>query len=836
MKNLLTFIFLVLTTVVSATNYYISPNGNDSNSGTIDSPFFTLNKAWSVVQAGDIIYVRGGVYRFSSRQTLSGKSGTSSNMIKIWAYPGEKPVFTKSSSFTTPSWPVSLVYLSNSNYVHVKGLTITGFTQATATIWYGMALTGSNHNILEMINSNHNGHGMVIRDESGDNLVLNCDFHHNFDPLTSGDAYGNADGLEVGYQSSSIRNTVRGCRIWNNSDDGIDLWYNNGSVTIDGCWAWSNGYREDGSTKGGDGNGFKLGSTTTEDGSSFKRDLRNNLAVYNRASGFNQNGADVKVYMYNNTSYKNLRFGADFYSYNVANIIRNIIVSSNSAGGWNGDFSNSTKDHNSYDGSFSPNGPSVSSSDFMSVDTTGMSGPRAADGSLPSINYMKLATGSRLIDAGIDVGIPYNGSAPDLGTFESGYSNVAPTVSYVGAEVKDASPSVISVNFSKTLANVVPVASSFSVTVNSTSAAVSGVSISGSSVLLTLSNPIKYGNVVTFSYTKPSTNPLQTTDGAYPDNLSNKPVVNSIAAPAIPVYVSSAIANAAPSQIVMTYNMDLANIIPANSAFVPKVNRIASPVNSVSISGSNVTLTIQATLKSTDTVTISYIKPSVNPLQTPAAGMAASLTDQSVVNNITPVATATPPVYVGSVVENTATNQIVMTYNMDLAGIVPATSAFVPKINRMTSQVNAVSVSGRKVTLTLPAALKSSDTITISYIKPSVNPLQTPAGGIATTVLDQKVTNNIQPGSTDVAPTIGNISITPKQVTSSVSILNFSPGSQIFYLRFFDFAGNMHQEIKIDSTTNLSLIPVSLSKGIYISKLMQGTTVDYIQKIIVVSK
>ena len=49
-----------------------------------------------------------------------------------------------------------------------------------------------------------------------------------------------------------------------------------------------------------------------------------------------------------------------------------------------------------------------------------MSGPRGTDGSLPATNFMKLVSGSDLIDKGIDVGLPYNGSAPDLGAFENG--------------------------------------------------------------------------------------------------------------------------------------------------------------------------------------------------------------------------------------------------------------------------------------------------------------------------------------------------------------------------------------------------------------------------------
>jgi len=46
------------------------------------------------------------------------------------------------------------------------------------------------------------------------------------------------------------------------------------------------------------------------------------------------------------------------------------------------------------------------------------SAPRQADGSLPDNGFARLVAGSDLIDAGVDVGLPYCSSAPDLGAFE----------------------------------------------------------------------------------------------------------------------------------------------------------------------------------------------------------------------------------------------------------------------------------------------------------------------------------------------------------------------------------------------------------------------------------
>jgi hypothetical protein len=61
----------------------------------------------------------------------------------------------------------------------------------------------------------------------------------------------------------------------------------------------------------------------------------------------------------------------------------------------------------------------TTTADFLSIDTAGVRGPRKPDGTLPAVAFMHLADGSDLIDAGVNVGLPFTGSAPDLGCFES---------------------------------------------------------------------------------------------------------------------------------------------------------------------------------------------------------------------------------------------------------------------------------------------------------------------------------------------------------------------------------------------------------------------------------
>ncbi len=108
--------------------------------------------------------------------------------------------------------------------------------------------------------------------------------------------------------------------------------------------------------------------------------------------------------------------------------------------------------------------------------------------------------------------------------------------------------------------------------------------------------------------------------------------------PKIPVYLSSVVENATPSRIDMTYSVNLANIIPSVSAFAVRINSSARSISSVTISGTRVYLNLSSPIVYGNVVTVSYTKPSVNPLQNTAGGQAASISSQNVTNRVLPVA------------------------------------------------------------------------------------------------------------------------------------------------------------------------------------------------------
>ncbi|SDP93653.1 Right handed beta helix region [Lentzea jiangxiensis] len=98
--------------------YYVAPDGNDANSGTITAPFKTLPRARDAVRAvnanmsGDIhVYLRGGNYQIASTVDFTpSDSGTNGYRVIYSAYQNETPVLS-------------------------GGVQVTGWTQHGGNIW-----------------------------------------------------------------------------------------------------------------------------------------------------------------------------------------------------------------------------------------------------------------------------------------------------------------------------------------------------------------------------------------------------------------------------------------------------------------------------------------------------------------------------------------------------------------------------------------------------------------------------------------------------------------------------------------------------------------------------
>jgi hypothetical protein len=389
--------------------FYVSPNGDDNYSGSFDYPWATWQKAFTKAGPGDTVYIRGGIYYADLKDEygafVANVKGNKSNPVCIFNYPGEVPVLDCSRiNSTSPKKGISLY---NCAFYHLKGLTVTGVSQnSTNSEVIGFAFEKGGPYTIELCVS-HGNNGAGFEGYDLDSIFLiKCDSYDNYDRFTKDYSGGQADGFVFCFASNHSYTYYSECRSWFNSDDGFDCWTNEGVVVFDRCWAFNNGRGE------GDGCGFKLGRTNGKPMLKPQRILKNCMAFGNRFIGFNQNDGNVSMAFYNNIAFDNDKTGFSIGQFNNPIIVRNNISYKNGSIGY---FLSYNNDHNSWNPSL---GVTVTDNDFISVDSIGVSGMRQSEGSLPILNFLKLIKGSDLINAGVDVGLPYRGMMPDLGPFE----------------------------------------------------------------------------------------------------------------------------------------------------------------------------------------------------------------------------------------------------------------------------------------------------------------------------------------------------------------------------------------------------------------------------------
>jgi hypothetical protein len=408
----ITLLFLLVSFIARGNTYYVATNGKDSNDGvSVSTPFLTITKAVGLAKAGDQILVMEGDYSSTSAINLSAL-GTEDAPIRLEGYENGRVriIFSGGSGKG-----ISL----SGNYWYVKGFDITKSANN------GIKVTGG-FNTLEFCSSYDNGNsGIQLSNGAHDNRIINCDSYWNVDTDNYSDADGFACKMDVG-----DNNYFYGCRSWTNVDDGWDGYLRGADdvhTTVENCWTWGNGYLKDGTDKGyhANGQGFKMGGS---DDKTLKHNftLRNCLAFDNKANGVDQNNNKGTMVIQNCTAFRNnkvIDYSADGDGVLKGN---NFNIYFALASGKSCTVQNCLsydgpvvmmswvmQNTNSWQSSFT-----VSDDDFLSLDTTGVSGNRQEDGSLPKLNFCRLRKNSDLVDSGTHIGLDFLGNGPDIGAFE----------------------------------------------------------------------------------------------------------------------------------------------------------------------------------------------------------------------------------------------------------------------------------------------------------------------------------------------------------------------------------------------------------------------------------
>ena len=182
------------------TNYYVSPSGDDNNSGTmLQSPWQHVQRAANAAMPGSTVNILAGTYNELVTMNVSGTIG---NPITFKNYLGGTVIITKAGVSPRYSGLLSIV---DKNNIILDGLTLQGL------------VAPGGRAVLVYANPGSTTRDIVLR-----NLTV-TNIKYADPPIPSGTADDNANGIVIygtgTTPGDAIRNvTVENCRVYGNAN------------------------------------------------------------------------------------------------------------------------------------------------------------------------------------------------------------------------------------------------------------------------------------------------------------------------------------------------------------------------------------------------------------------------------------------------------------------------------------------------------------------------------------------------------------------------------------------------------------------------------------------
>ncbi|RGP77241.1 hypothetical protein FLONG3_4756 [Fusarium longipes] len=372
------FVFLAGT---NAKDIFVSPTG--TGSGTLTSPYGSIQSAIDVAKAGDTVYLRQGTYAPSTNIQVK-TSGAKGSPITVKPYQNEKviidgenmPGTPKAFGESLPNTERGVFHIQNAEWWSFYNLEIINGP-------YGIYARDASNNYYEGLSTHDNYEtGFQLEGESSNNIVVNLDSYRNRDPRKNGES---ADGFAC-KEGKGEGNILRNARLWDNVDDGLDLYMFGSAVTLEEVYAWGNGFnRWDFSSFEGDGNGFKLGITNNPPANHV---IKNCIAFQNAQKGFIDNGNPGSLTFERNTAWKNGNLGFHLRS-SSSKVTKNIAV--NNTGEQVSLNSKVSSSGNSWDGN-----ETWKDAAFKSTDASTLKGARGSDGRVKASDFLVPASGAAI--------------------------------------------------------------------------------------------------------------------------------------------------------------------------------------------------------------------------------------------------------------------------------------------------------------------------------------------------------------------------------------------------------------------------------------------------------
>lgn len=429
------------------TSYWLDPAGDDGDDGSFATPWATWQFAADTMVAGDDLTFKDGTYGPWANVDIDTNNGSSGNPIVFQAdNPGSAIINFSSSAVSKVDIDV--------DYIQLIGLIIDG-GQANSTGLIRIRLGARDTLIDNCTLRNTDSHGIYCIGNSFNITIQNC----TINPASIADSgrdgiaiitannvtVDNCEifetdhvGVKVGETGDTHDVMIKDCEIYKTGSHGISITSGARIVTVQ-----DNIIHGDAGGWDDEASGMDMGIRVANAGATIT--IRNNIIYFTGTSSFRIEGATTgPLDFYNNTIYRSSQDGASVQDGSIRlenitatapeptlNIKNNTIFHTNAtARAFHSDSGNNLanldQDYNDWfsdagaNNDFHFNGTTYAdfdayiaavAQDQNSIDDN----PIFVD---VNTNDFRLRRQSQCIDAGVDVSLPFNDAAPDIGYWE----------------------------------------------------------------------------------------------------------------------------------------------------------------------------------------------------------------------------------------------------------------------------------------------------------------------------------------------------------------------------------------------------------------------------------
>jgi len=166
-------IVLITTPRILCVDYYVALDGEDTNPGTEEEPWQTIQKAADTMIAGDTVYITEGTY---VERIVPQNSGNPDHFITYRNYPDHNVIINSPNEWVNDV----CVFIQDVDlhYLHFMGLTFEGASYTNFYAWEGSSGSIS-HFILEDIRSESSFIGVGFFQGVTDSVIRNCEINEN---------------------------------------------------------------------------------------------------------------------------------------------------------------------------------------------------------------------------------------------------------------------------------------------------------------------------------------------------------------------------------------------------------------------------------------------------------------------------------------------------------------------------------------------------------------------------------------------------------------------------------------------------------------------------------